>query len=68
VLASSPFRESLPSLGFGADNLRPKLEAEEGFLGDKVDVEAPPRDMTVAQWQRVVDVFDKWAFKPQVSA
>jgi len=62
---------ALKNLAFGAEGLIDRIESEteQGgkFLGNRVRGEKIVRDLTVEDWARVVDVFDKWAFKPDVS-
>jgi len=62
---------ALKNLAFGAEGLIDRIESEteQGgkFLGNRVRGDKIVRDLTVEDWARVVDVFDKWAFKPDVS-
>lgn len=60
---------ALKNLAFGAEGLIDKIESEDGgrFGGKRVKRDKIVRDMTVDDWARVVDVFGKWAFKPDVS-
>jgi len=65
---------ALKNLAFGGEGLIDKIESdEEGagqggrFVGKRVRREKIVRDLTVEDWTRVVDVFKKWAFKPEVS-
>ena len=53
----------------------PTAAADEGgkkkrkpWKGEAVDRRTLVRDLTVEQWARVVDVFDRWAFRPKVCA
>jgi hypothetical protein len=66
IRGTAPIRDGITTLGFGAANLVPKL-ASERYAGQLVNPETPAKDLTPEQWLRVVDVFDKWAFKPDVS-
>ncbi|GMK56804.1 hypothetical protein CspeluHIS016_0306440 [Cutaneotrichosporon spelunceum] len=69
VQEASALAEVIPKLGFGAENLIPKMrESEETsrYAGAEVNPETPVRSLTIEQWQRVVDVFAKWPFKPEL--
>ncbi|WWC61146.1 uncharacterized protein I303_103725 [Kwoniella dejecticola CBS 10117] len=71
-------RAALPNLNFGAETLITNIEKSntntntdtntgedgEGFRGIPVNGERVIRDLTIPEWLRIVDVFDKWAFKP----
>ncbi|WVQ78481.1 hypothetical protein IAT38_000567 [Cryptococcus sp. DSM 104549] len=56
--------ESLPSLGFGGESLIKKIEAEEG-VGVPVDGRRLIAELELDEWARIVDVFDKWPFRPE---
>ena len=62
-----PIEEATKNLGFGAENLIPKYQAPNGgdWRGDRVEPGTRVKDMTVGQWARVVDVFERWPFRPQ---
>lgn len=72
ITESQPLKQALTNLGFGTENLIPKIEANTsldydgkeykgvGFSTDKI-----VRDLTVEEWARVVDVFFKWPFRPE---
>jgi hypothetical protein len=44
-----------------------KKKKRRPWRGEAVDRSTLVRDLTVEQWARVVDVFDRWAFRPKVS-
>lgn len=73
VREAQPIREAMKVLAFGGEGLLPRIEAE-GEIGGKIYAGRPVdggrlvRDMEIEEWQRVVDVFARWAFKPEVSA
>ena len=68
VREAVPFRDAVKTLGFGGENLIPKFELfDDQFLGERVNVDKLVRDLRAEEWARVVDVFDRWAFRPQVS-
>ncbi len=68
VRETLPMRDAVITLGFGAVNLVPRLQStENGFLGKSVDPDKLVRDLEVEEWARVVDVFHRWAFRPDVS-
>ncbi len=68
VRESLPLRDSVQTLGFGADNLIPRFESTtDEFRGRPVDCAMVVRDLEVLDWARIVDVLHKWAFKPAVS-
>lgn len=59
--------ESLPALAFGAENLMEKIQTpNNGYSGEAVLPHEIIRDLKPEQFARIVDVFDKWAFKPDV--
>jgi len=66
VRETSTIGEAVPKLAFGAENLVPRFAEGEGskYAGAPVTPDTMVRFLTVEQWARVVDVFDKWAFKP----
>jgi hypothetical protein len=69
VQEAQPLSQVIPKLGFGADNLIPKIREEEGksrYAGVAVNPETQVRYVTIEQWQRIVDVFAKWPFKPEL--
>jgi hypothetical protein len=68
VTEAQSIGSALKNLAFGAEGLIEKIESgEEGrFKGRRVAKEKIVRDMSVDDWARVVDVFGKWAFKPEV--
>lgn len=65
VREASTLGDVVPTVAFGAENLLPRF-ADLGttFAGHPVSLDTPIRDITVMEWARIVDVFDKWAFKP----
>lgn len=70
VQEAQPIGDVIPSLGFGAENLLPKIaeSAETSkYVGEPVDLSLQTRAVNVEQWARIVDVFAKWPFKPDVS-
>lgn len=68
VRATLKVGEALPALAFGADNLVDKIMApNNGYAGKPLMPDRVIRELTIEEWQRIVDVFDKWAFKPEVS-
>ncbi|WWC69482.1 uncharacterized protein I206_103423 [Kwoniella pini CBS 10737] len=54
----------LPNLNFGAETLIENIENENNFRGIPVNRNRVIRDLTIFEWLRIVDVFDKWTFKP----
>jgi hypothetical protein len=67
VRPATPIRDAMSSLGFGATNLLKAIQdPDSGYNGDPASEMTHARDLTVAQWARIVDVFDKWPFKPKV--
>jgi hypothetical protein len=60
-------REALKNVGFGGEALADRLSAPNGYKGRPLEGSKIVRDLDVAEWARVVDVFDKWAFKPEAS-
>ncbi|BEJ15211.1 hypothetical protein CspHIS471_0409780 [Cutaneotrichosporon sp. HIS471] len=69
VQEASPLSDAVTKLAFGAGNLIPKIrESEETsqYEGVAVNPETPVRNVTIEQWQRIVDVFAKWPFKPNL--
>jgi hypothetical protein len=66
VRETNDISAAIPKLAFGADNLIPRIAEGEGsrYAGAPVPPDTTVRDLTIEQWARVVDVFDKWAFKP----
>lgn len=68
VRSTVPLSEALPALAFGADNLMDKIMTpNNGYTGEPVMPDEIIRNISTNQWARIVDVFDKWAFKPEVS-
>lgn len=68
VRSTVTLEEALPSLAFGADNLIEKIMTpNNGYKGEPVMPDEVIRNISNDQWARIVDVFDKWAFKPEVS-
>lgn len=70
VREGQPLSEVSKNLGFGAENLLERFaDDKEGhekrWRGTPVDPDTKAKDLTNLQWARVVDVFDKWAFKPE---
>ncbi|KAL7420239.1 Mitochondrial transcription factor 1 [Cryptotrichosporon argae] len=66
VRDTATLADALPQLEFGAANLATHCEADGAkYRGDMVARTTRVRDMTVEQWARVVDVFDKWPFRPE---
>lgn len=70
---NSSLMEGLAVLAFGGENLVDKIEGREldldgkTFGGVDVDRKTKIRELKSLEWHRVVDVFDKWAFRPEVS-
>ncbi|KAK4688646.1 hypothetical protein P7C73_g1459, partial [Tremellales sp. Uapishka_1] len=66
VKDKQPLRDALKNLSIGAENLVAKIEDRETTVwkGVAVDTAKSPRDLTYTEWLRVVDVFDRWAFRP----
>lgn len=58
--------DSISNLAVGAESLLPAIEAEEG-RGVPVSRKRVIRYLDLEEWARVVDVFDNWAFRPEVS-
>ncbi|WVF72233.1 hypothetical protein IAT40_007045 [Kwoniella sp. CBS 6097] len=69
-------KDSIPNLAFGAEILLKRIK-EDGMTVDEktgekkikwrgvpVDETRVIRELHVEEWLRIVDVFDKWAFKP----
>jgi hypothetical protein len=69
VTEAQGIQAAFKNLAFGGEGLIDKIESEEEgrFKGRRVRRDKIVRDMTVEDWTRVVDVFGKWAFKPEVS-
>lgn len=69
VTEAQGIKSALKNLAFGGEGLMDKIESEEEgrFKGRRVRRDKIVRDLTVEDWTRVVDVFGKWAFKPEVS-
>jgi hypothetical protein len=69
VTEAQGIQAALKNLAFGGEGLIDKIESEEEgrFKGRRVRRDKIVRDLTVEDWTRVVDVFGKWAFKPEVS-
>lgn len=66
VREAAPISQAVVKLAFGAENLLPKFAAKDSpYAGAPVLPDEVIRDLTVEQWARVVDVFDKWPFKPE---
>lgn len=62
-----PLESAINSLGFGAGSLLEKIrEDSRRYRGRAVSEKKVVRDLEVEEWERVVDVFDKWAFRPEV--
>lgn len=67
VQEAQPLSQVIPKLGFGAENLIPKIrDTESQYAGLPTNPETPVRHITIEQWARVVDVFAKWPFKPDL--
>ncbi|WWD15868.1 hypothetical protein CI109_100292 [Kwoniella shandongensis] len=57
--------EGFSNLSFGAASLLPIIESEtDEYRGIPVDRRRVVRELEVEEWARIVDVFDKWPFKP----
>jgi hypothetical protein len=67
IKEASSIAEALKNVGFGGEGLATRLSLETGYKGSALDPKKIVRDLDVDEWARVVDVFDKWAFKPEVS-
>lgn len=69
IRESQTLEDNIVKAAFGAENLLERFaEPKEGsrYAGEPVIAnQTTPRDMSTEQWARVVDVFDKWAFKPE---
>lgn len=65
--------DTLKNLAFGGGNLVRKIEGKEldengvKFAGVDVGAKKRVRELHVNEWERIVDVFDRWAFRPEVS-
>lgn len=71
IREAQPIGEVLPTLGFGAENLIAKVvDTDENcrYAGEPVSRGTPVRQINIEQWARIVDVFAKWPFKPEVSS
>lgn len=71
VREARPLAEAFPTVAFGAENLLPKFSEPvetSRYAGIPVDPNTKVRDIGVEQWARIVDIFAKWPFKPDVSA
>ena len=61
------------TLGFGGDKLIPKMmqetdvEGQPPYKGRPLKPGVPVRDLEMWDWMRIVDVFHRWPFKPEVS-
>jgi len=69
VTEAQPIQSALKNLAFGAEGLMGKIEGTVAgdFKGKNVLSTKVVRDMEIDEWTRVVDVFRRWAFKPDVS-
>jgi hypothetical protein len=70
VTEAQSIKAALKNLAFGGEGLMGKIEGsvDDGkFKGRGVASGRIVRDMQVEEWERVVDVFKRWAFKPDVS-
>lgn len=68
VREAIPIRDAVKTLGFGADKLVQKIELiTDEYRGRAVKPDTLVRDLEEDEWARVVDVFDKWSFRPKVS-
>lgn len=70
VREARPIEEAFLTVAFGAENLLPKFwesEKTSSYAGLPVEQGTKVRDVTVEQWARIVDVFARWPFKPDVS-
>lgn len=70
VTEAQTIRSSLKNLAFGAEILMDRISSEDPnsrYAGRPVSPDRVVRDLEVEEWTRVVDCFDKWAFKPSVS-
>ncbi|TXT04881.1 hypothetical protein VHUM_03964 [Vanrija humicola] len=66
VRESQPLSVVLPSLAFGAENLLDKIEAlDSPYAGKAVPRTTIVRNLEIDEWHRIVDTFDKWAFRPE---
>lgn len=67
VTPASPLRESMKNLGFNGEGLADKVaDPSNKYRGQAVDPMKTVRDLDVAEWARMVDVFDRWPFRPEV--
>ncbi|OCF45485.1 hypothetical protein I317_00732 [Kwoniella heveanensis CBS 569] len=69
-------KDSIPNLAFGAEILLKRIQEDGMQIDEKtgenkvkwrgvpVDESRVIRELHVEEWLRIVDVFDKWAFKP----
>lgn len=56
------------SVAFGMEGLKDKIEAKDSpFPGEALDTRTKINLVSVEQWQRVVEVFAAWPFRPTVS-
>lgn len=70
VTEAQTIKASLKNLAFGAEILMDRIsqpESESKYAGKPVSPDRVVRDLDVEEWTRVVDCFQKWAFKPAVS-
>lgn len=68
VTEAQTIQNSIKNLAFGAEILMDRISADDGrYAGKSVSPGKVVRDLDVEEWTRVVDCFDKWAFKPHVS-
>jgi hypothetical protein len=67
IKEASSIGEALKNVGFGGEVLATRLNQATGYRGRALDPKKIVRNLDVDEWARVVDVFDKWAFKPEVS-
>lgn len=67
VTEAQALRVGLKNLAFGGEGLLDKIASQgDIFKGKPVSGDRIVRDMSVEEWARVVDVFCRWAFKPEV--
>lgn len=61
------FNPLISALGPGSSNLIPRLTDPSRILGHSFDMKKDPKDLTMREWELIVEVFKRWPFKPEVS-
>ncbi|KAI0930327.1 hypothetical protein AcW1_009053 [Taiwanofungus camphoratus] len=65
VLKSTPLKRAISSLAPGAQTLLKVLTSPNLPPEQQLDVNKPPRDLTIADWALIIRAFDNWPFAPE---